>query len=242
MITFTCECGKRHQVKDELAGKRGKCSCGTTLLIPQSGTATQANAQSAAAPVHATVEKTQLAEAPPDTAAAKGPLQSPTPSILCLRSLAAFAVAALAVVFTKIVPANVFGDLSNVLGYTAAVIACLAGTAFLISAVAITVSRINKRRLRISDADDDLTSKSVSRVNGRNLKNKRAEIIRRAVAAADSGDYISAAAILEKSEMAIDHENAANCRNVFFGGSPHLADMCVVVLRRHLESAETFGG
>jgi hypothetical protein len=35
MITFSCECGKRHQVKDELAGKRAKCSCGKTLVIPQ---------------------------------------------------------------------------------------------------------------------------------------------------------------------------------------------------------------
>jgi len=35
MITFSCECGKRHQVKDELAGKRGKCSCGKALVIPQ---------------------------------------------------------------------------------------------------------------------------------------------------------------------------------------------------------------
>jgi hypothetical protein len=35
MITFTCECGKRHQVKEELAGKRGKCSCGKELVIPQ---------------------------------------------------------------------------------------------------------------------------------------------------------------------------------------------------------------
>ncbi|MEX2092531.1 MAG: hypothetical protein WD971_07625 [Pirellulales bacterium] len=43
MITFSCECGKRHQVKDELAGKRGKCSCGKTLVIPQSVEASSAS-------------------------------------------------------------------------------------------------------------------------------------------------------------------------------------------------------
>jgi len=49
MITFTCECGKRHQVKDELAGKRGKCSCGKTLIIPQPAVAAQTTTQPATA-------------------------------------------------------------------------------------------------------------------------------------------------------------------------------------------------
>ena len=34
-IPVKCECGRSMKVKDELAGKRGKCpSCGTMLLIP----------------------------------------------------------------------------------------------------------------------------------------------------------------------------------------------------------------
>src|SRR5437588_9164085 len=35
-IRVTCECGKELRVKDEYAGKRGKCpSCGKILQIPQ---------------------------------------------------------------------------------------------------------------------------------------------------------------------------------------------------------------
>jgi predicted RNA-binding Zn-ribbon protein involved in translation (DUF1610 family) len=35
-IAVTCSCGKKLQVKDELAGKRGKCpACGALLTIPQ---------------------------------------------------------------------------------------------------------------------------------------------------------------------------------------------------------------
>jgi len=36
MIEFTCDCGKRIRVKDELAGKRGKCKqCGATIRVPR---------------------------------------------------------------------------------------------------------------------------------------------------------------------------------------------------------------
>ena len=49
MITFSCECGKRYQLKDELAGKRAKCSCGKTLMIPQPVPTTQDNSAPAAA-------------------------------------------------------------------------------------------------------------------------------------------------------------------------------------------------
>lgn len=39
MIAFSCECGKRYQVKDELAGKRATCAvCGKQLLIPSQPT------------------------------------------------------------------------------------------------------------------------------------------------------------------------------------------------------------
>ena len=48
MITFSCECGKRYQVKDELAGKRAKCSCGKSLVIPQPAATGQTSAQTAA--------------------------------------------------------------------------------------------------------------------------------------------------------------------------------------------------
>ena len=40
-ITVTCEgCGKKLRVKDELAGRKGKCpACGTVLVIPQPASA-----------------------------------------------------------------------------------------------------------------------------------------------------------------------------------------------------------
>src|SRR6185437_6872201 len=35
-IEFSCACGKRFKVRDELAGKRGKCTgCGKAVLIPR---------------------------------------------------------------------------------------------------------------------------------------------------------------------------------------------------------------
>src|SRR3989337_345747 len=35
MIAITCFCGKTLKVKDELAGKRGKCpSCGEAIVVP----------------------------------------------------------------------------------------------------------------------------------------------------------------------------------------------------------------
>ncbi len=37
-ITVTCKCGKRFRVRDEHAGKRGKCpSCGAAVTIPAAG-------------------------------------------------------------------------------------------------------------------------------------------------------------------------------------------------------------
>ena len=37
-ITVTCSCGKRFRVRDEHAGKRGKCpSCGAAVTIPAPG-------------------------------------------------------------------------------------------------------------------------------------------------------------------------------------------------------------
>ena len=49
MITFPCECGKRYQVKDELAGKRAKCSCGKTLVIPSATAGTKKSQPATAA-------------------------------------------------------------------------------------------------------------------------------------------------------------------------------------------------
>jgi PHP family Zn ribbon phosphoesterase len=39
-IATTCQCGKKYQVKEELAGRRVKCpACGMTLTIPGGGVA-----------------------------------------------------------------------------------------------------------------------------------------------------------------------------------------------------------
>jgi hypothetical protein len=36
MIDFCCEkCGRQHRVKDEFAGKRGKCPCGNVIAVPE---------------------------------------------------------------------------------------------------------------------------------------------------------------------------------------------------------------
>ena len=36
MITFQCDCGKKHSTPDEHAGKRGRCSgCGNVMRIPE---------------------------------------------------------------------------------------------------------------------------------------------------------------------------------------------------------------
>lgn len=257
MIAFSCTCGKRYQVKNELAGKRAKCSCGKTLVIPRSAAVTEMRAQSTPPSARATAEDTRVegqiqastrlpepkssqetSEGQTNTTTTDGASIDLRPSMLFLKSLGAFAVAALAIVFTKIVPANAFGGLSNMFGYTAATIACLGGTAFLIGAVGITVSSINKRR---RNAIQTGASGVASALNDGSAKSRRVEILRRAVAAVDRGDFMSAAAILEESEMPIDKENAANCRNICFGGSPQLADMCRVVLSKHLELAETCG-
>jgi hypothetical protein len=35
MIEFNCEkCGRKHSVKDDSAGKRGKCACGNVIVVP----------------------------------------------------------------------------------------------------------------------------------------------------------------------------------------------------------------
>jgi len=61
MITFTCECGKQYRVKDELAGKRAKCSCGKMLVVPSG--ITQPNGASIADP------KSKLPKSPIETQA-----------------------------------------------------------------------------------------------------------------------------------------------------------------------------
>ena len=137
MITFSCECGKRFQVKDELAGKRAKCSCGKTLVIPKLAAVTQVSAPPSTG-LRAT--KPFRPETKPneptshDAANAAAPSASPAtppPSIVFLKSLGAFGIAALALMFTRIVPANALGGMSNAFGYIAAVVACLGGTALL---------------------------------------------------------------------------------------------------------------
>lgn len=49
MITFSCECGKQYSVKDECAGKRAKCQCGKSLIVPAPDLAQQDNSPSAEA-------------------------------------------------------------------------------------------------------------------------------------------------------------------------------------------------
>jgi hypothetical protein len=40
MIDFTCnQCGRKHQVKDEMQGKKGKCPCGNSIVVPAAAAA-----------------------------------------------------------------------------------------------------------------------------------------------------------------------------------------------------------
>lgn len=68
----------------------------------------------------------------------------------------------------------------------------------------------------------------------------RVQHLRMAVAAFDKGDLIEAANALDKSDDPIDRENAANCRNLAFGGSIHMIQTLGYLLRQHLEMAEMF--
>ena len=67
---------------------------------------------------------------------------------------------------------------------------------------------------------------------------KRAEQLRLAIAAFEKGDMIGAAIVLETSDNSIDRENAANCRNLAFGGAAHMVQTLGYLLRQHLEMAE----
>jgi len=68
----------------------------------------------------------------------------------------------------------------------------------------------------------------------------RATQLRLAIVAFDKGNLIEAADALEKSDYPIDRENAVNCRNLAFGGSPDMIKTLGYLLRQHLEMAETF--
>lgn len=68
----------------------------------------------------------------------------------------------------------------------------------------------------------------------------RADILRAAITAFDKGDLIQAASVLEKSDSAIDRDNADNCRNLACGGAAHMIQTLGHLLRQHLETAEMF--
>lgn len=70
----------------------------------------------------------------------------------------------------------------------------------------------------------------------------RADILRRTIVAVDSGELVQASAILRESAIPIDQENAMNCMNLAIGGSPQMIQMLSHVLRKQLETEETFGG
>lgn len=71
------------------------------------------------------------------------------------------------------------------------------------------------------------------------MKN-RADLLRVALEAFEKGDLVEAADALDKSDDPIDRENAANCRNLAFGGSIHMIQTLGYLLRQHLEMAEMF--
>lgn len=68
----------------------------------------------------------------------------------------------------------------------------------------------------------------------------RVQCLQQALAAFDRGDLTAAAEALEKSVSTIDRENAANCRNLAFGGADHMVQTLGYLLRQHLEMAEMF--
>lgn len=52
MIEFTCKCGKQYKVKDELAGKRGKCKeCGRPMVVPGATARTPVQKQAQNVPI-----------------------------------------------------------------------------------------------------------------------------------------------------------------------------------------------
>lgn len=70
--------------------------------------------------------------------------------------------------------------------------------------------------------------------------NNRANHLRLAIQAFDRGDLMGAADILEKSDLAIDRENAVNCRTLARGADSHMIGALGYLLSQHLEMAEMF--